>query len=417
MAAQTWFVVRDGKEEGPFTGTALKDMVASGKLKPTDQVRRADVETGRPASQIKGLFPESGLAERTSGKAQPPELPQPATNKKKWLVIGSVVAAVLFLSCAGLVGLGLFVSQSERKEAQKSYTEANELWDAGKKDEAAGKYRSALKGLRGEERALAYGRLIDHECEKGNTEAARTLAADAAKAKVTPTVSHPDAKSLLTTGQVSGQQPGGSAVAQGDVLTAEFYPHQPGTKQQVIGPLYIAKGQAARFRKEYTHEPGGVIAVRWLRNAGPQGQDLPIPKPRKVQHRQKDGFIEIGEENETLRQTLWHPVVKLGAKVGDEWEREVIPGMKEKYKLVGFGEPKWGLKDIDFDGAGKKGKVHAARIEVRIVSDLGGGKTVVDTEEIELGQGVGPVSRQSFRGEKEGRQTNWTETLVKPQKN
>jgi hypothetical protein len=201
------------------------------------------------------------------------------------------------------------------------------------------------------------------------------------------------------------------------VLTADFYPHKPGTKQQVIGPLYIAKGQAARFRKEYTHESGGVIGVRWLRNAGPQGQDLPIPKQRKLQHRQKDGFIEIGEENETLKQTVWHPVVKLGAKPGDEWEREVILGMKEQYKLVGFGEPKWGLKDIDFDGAGKKGKVHAARIEVRIVSDLGGGKTMVDTEEIELGQGVGPVSRQSFRGEKEGRQTNWTETLVKPQKN
>jgi hypothetical protein len=38
MAGQTWFVVRGGKEEGPFTGTALKDMAASGKLLPTDQV-------------------------------------------------------------------------------------------------------------------------------------------------------------------------------------------------------------------------------------------------------------------------------------------------------------------------------------------------------------------------------------------
>lgn len=184
-----------------------------------------------------------------------------------------------------------------------------------------------------------------------------------------------------------------------------------------MAPLYIAKGQAARFRKEYSHEKDGLIVVRWLRNAGPQGQDLPIPKSRKLQHRQKDGFIEIGKENETLKQTVWHPVVKLGAKPGDEWEREVIPSMTEQYKLGGFGEPKWGLKDIDFDGAGKKGKVLAAQIEVRIVSDLGGGKTLVDTEEIELGQGVGPVSRQSFRGEKEGRQTIWTETLVKPQKN
>lgn len=162
----------------------------------------------------------------------------------------------------------------------------------------------------------------------GNSEAAKQLVADATKAKVTPTVNHPEAKTLLASGTGSGQQPG-TPPATGEVLTAEFYPHKPGTKQQTIGPLNIAKGQAARFRKEYTHEAGGVIGVRWVRFAGPQGQDMPMPmpKPKKLLHRQKDGFVEIGEENEALKQTVWHPVVKLGAKVGDEWEREVIPGM------------------------------------------------------------------------------------------
>jgi hypothetical protein len=197
MAGQTWFVVRGGTEEGPCSGTQLKDMAASGKLQPTDLVRRGDVETARPAGQIKGLFPATSSAVLPDDPKQPAGLPQPATNKKKWLVIGSVVAAVLFVSCAGLFTLGLVVTNSERKAAQKDYAEADALWTAGKKDEAAAKYRSALKGLRGEERALAYGRLIDHECEKGNTEAARTLAADAAKAKVTPTVSHPDAKTVV----------------------------------------------------------------------------------------------------------------------------------------------------------------------------------------------------------------------------
>jgi hypothetical protein len=92
MAQQTWFVVRGGKEVGPDSGTALKDMAASGKLKPTDLVRRADVETARPASQIKGLFPAAGAGAVPSNPTQPADQPQTATNKKKLLVFGSVAA-------------------------------------------------------------------------------------------------------------------------------------------------------------------------------------------------------------------------------------------------------------------------------------------------------------------------------------
>jgi hypothetical protein len=420
MAAQTWFVVRGGKEEGPFTGTQLKDMASSGKLKPNDQVRRGDVETARPASQIKGLFPTAGSAAVPSSPAQPPDQPQTATPKRKWLVIGSVVAAVLFLSCGGLFVLGLLVTNSERQAAKKDYAEADALWTSGKKGEAAAKYRSALKGLRGEEWATAYGRLIDFECEAGNTEAAKSLAADAAKAKVTPTVSHPEAKALVASGQASGQQQPKEATpppATGDVLTADFYPFTSGSNRQTLGRLFFKDNVSVQYRKDYAYQPGGVIQVRWLSMTGPMGQALPPSKPYKLQHRLKDGFVEVGEQNEGLKQTVWHPVVKVGAKAGDGWEREVVPGIKESYKLTGFGVPKRGNKEIDFDGAGKKGKVLAALIEVRIVTDLGGGKSLVTTEEYELGQGVGPVSRSAFDGEGAGRKMNWSEFLTRPVKN
>lgn len=197
MAQQQWFIVRGEREEGPYSGTVLKDMAASGRLLPTDLVRRGDVETARPASAIKGLFPLAGTSAVPSAPDNSQDQSQKPTSKRRWLVVGSVVAAVLFLSCAGLFGLGVFLTVSEQKAAKKDYTEAEAFWAAGKKDEAASKYRSAMKGLRGEEKALAYGRLIDHECEKGNTEAAKALVADAAKAKISPTVNHPEAKSLL----------------------------------------------------------------------------------------------------------------------------------------------------------------------------------------------------------------------------
>ncbi len=453
MAQQQWFVVRGGKETGPYSGTQLKDMAATGKLKPTDQVRRADVETARPASAIKGLFepvkaprkPPPDVQPRQAASRSDPDAPSGATTPF-WKHPALIAVSLIFCFPVGLVlvwlrndwptnkklawsGVTLAVwvplivfSQIEAKKTRNEVAAAHQQWDAGNKVPAVATYRKHLDRvnlLDKRDGQLLLGRLIDFECEAGNIESAKSLIAEAEKKGVLPTVNHPEAKTILAAAQAAALQPTGSTATatKGDVLTADFYPHQPGIKQQVIGPLYIAKGQAARFRKEYSHEKGGLIVVRWLRNAGPQGQDLPIPKSRKLQHRQKAGFIEIGEENEVLIQTVWHPVVKLGAKVGDEWEREVIPGVTEQYKLVGFGEPKWGLKEIDFDGSGKKGKILAARIEVRIVSDLGSGKTLVDTEEIELGQGIGLVSRQSFRGEKEGRQTNWTETLVKPQKN
>ena len=115
MAQQTWFVVRGGKETGPYSGTQLKDMAASGKLKPSDQVRRADVETARPASAIKGLFPapadatvktaaDSGSSQKSS-EAPPP----PPRIPRKYLLIGGGAFAGLLVMCLVCAGIGNLV--------------------------------------------------------------------------------------------------------------------------------------------------------------------------------------------------------------------------------------------------------------------------------------------------------------------
>ncbi len=51
-----WYVQRGEKEFGPFEDKQLKQLAENGKLKPIDVVRREDRQTGRPASEIKGLF-------------------------------------------------------------------------------------------------------------------------------------------------------------------------------------------------------------------------------------------------------------------------------------------------------------------------------------------------------------------------
>lgn len=420
MAQQTWFIVRGDKEEGPYTGTVLKDMATSGKLKPSDLIRRADVETARPASQIKGLFTGGDAAEALPPKPPADRGTAPAPASRKRLVIVAAVTGALVLFCGG-VGVLVTVFNKEKQAAQKELAEGDALWASGDRAGAATKYRALLQNrshkaaVKGE-LAPVYGRLIDYECEQGNKDAAKALLDEALAAKVTPSVNHPDAKALMSTSPTTQPSGGPSTPASNDeVLTADYYPHTPGSKRQMLGRLFLSDTMSVQYRKEYAYGPNGVIDVRWLHKTGPGGQELPPSKPYKLLHRVKDGYVEIGEENDGLNRTVWHPVVKVGGKVGDTWEREVIPGMTETYKLVKFGEPQKGNKEIDFDGAGPKGKVYAAFVEVKIVTALGG-KTLVTGEEYELGRGVGPVSRTAFEGEGKTRKTNWTEFLTKPLK-
>ncbi len=118
MAQQQWFIVRGGKETGPFSGTALKEMAASGKLKPTDLVRRDDVEMARPASAIKGLFPlpaepeEPRASLRLAEKQEPADGPTAPTQKpRKYLFIGLAAFGGLVAMCLVCAGIGSLVGK------------------------------------------------------------------------------------------------------------------------------------------------------------------------------------------------------------------------------------------------------------------------------------------------------------------
>lgn len=407
MAQQPWFVVRGGREEGPYTATQLKAMAASEAVKPNDKIRRSDVETARPASAVRGLFPEGEVARPKEPKSPEPDQPKQRSSRR-WLVIGAVAVGVMVLMCGGVLTLFL----KDQQAVQREMVEGNRLWESGDKAQAVAKYKELLQNgsravtLNGGELATAYGRVIDFECESGRSGEAEPLVAEAARKKLRLEASHPEAKRLLAREQ---------ARSRGELLTEEFYPFKPGTKQQTLGKLVLGN-VTVQSRKEYTHEKGGGISVRWLNLLGLQGRSFQLPKPKKLLHRVRDGFVEIGEENEGLKQTVWRPIIKVGALAGDSWEREVIPGMTETYKVVRFGEPKFGPKEITFDGAGPKGAVFSAFVEVRTVADLGDGKSLVTTEEYELGRGIGPTSKAAFEGEGEGRKLNWSESLVPPLK-
>ncbi len=132
-----WFIVRDGKEHGPFSGQQLKEMAATGRLQPDDKVRRGDMKAATKASTIKGLF---ALVEVVPAKSPAPpssETPPPPATKtgpsKKSLIIASAAGgALLLLCCGGLGVVGLFAPK--KPDATKK-----EVADGGAPSDTGGK--------------------------------------------------------------------------------------------------------------------------------------------------------------------------------------------------------------------------------------------------------------------------------------
>lgn len=445
MTQQQWFVVRAGKEEGPFSGQRLKEMAADGRLRPDDLVRRGDVESARPARAIKGLFPVEGAensarastasTNRSSPASQRP-LPgggasekEQGGSKRRW-VIPSVVAGAIMLTCCGGFGVIGYFGIKMKDATQREVAEADALWDRGEKALAVDKYRGRLGAnstfLKAEDKPRVYGRVVDYDVERGDMASATTILAEAVKNKVAPQVSHPEAKALVAAEEA--RKATEQAHARGEVLTADFFPFKRGSSYRStrVGFADYKDGEGKTVRAErrstyeYTHEPDGAIVSRQLDHYMTPGHvTLPPLGPTRQMYRDKDGHIEIGDtpdpklledapalkQNEDFMRTKWHPVVKVGALVGDEWERvfgpKDEPGLIiERYKLV-----KIAPQEVEFKGGGKE-KVTVAFVETRVTAKLGGGKTMETGMDLQLARGIGLVHQSSW-GIEQGKRLNY----------
>lgn len=114
-------------------------------------------------------------------------------------------------------------------------------------------------------------------------------------------------------GLIGGGTGGGSSTGGGNkdaVLSADYYPHLPGTerrfKDKGFNPVKKEWFETKGFHRMIHHKDGTIETI------GPP----PINNSVKVKHRQQDGFVELG-----LSDGNWNPVIKIGAKPGDTWER------------------------------------------------------------------------------------------------
>jgi hypothetical protein len=76
-----WFVLLAGVEVGPLTDTQLRQLAASGKMSPTDQVRTDASPTFRRASEVRGLWAPPSQASASTAT-------QPSTAEGRPLTFG-----------------------------------------------------------------------------------------------------------------------------------------------------------------------------------------------------------------------------------------------------------------------------------------------------------------------------------------
>lgn len=63
----SWYVEKEGRLLGPYTGPELKGLAATGRLEPGDLVRRDDRSKAVPAGEVRGLFPEADAGPSSGG--------------------------------------------------------------------------------------------------------------------------------------------------------------------------------------------------------------------------------------------------------------------------------------------------------------------------------------------------------------
>ncbi len=136
-----WFIVRDAKENGPYTAQQLKQMAASGKLHPDDKVRRSDMKAATKASTIKGLFapvepaPTKSAPSPATATAPPPAARKGGTTKKPLIIGAAVGGACLLLCCGGLGVIGTLLP-TKPDAAKKELAHGAAASDKGSRAEA-----------------------------------------------------------------------------------------------------------------------------------------------------------------------------------------------------------------------------------------------------------------------------------------
>jgi hypothetical protein len=202
--SQHWHYAKGSEKHGPITAAQLKELATTGQLAPDDLVWREDMQEWRKASTVKGLFPEQTTQ-------SPPRQPTPtatshATGGEDIALWEKPAIIALLVVCffpvglyllwknpripkgqktlwtgvfCGLVVLGMVISSIQRQATEKALARAQALWDEGNNAEAVAIYQSIIDEqdmfLSDGQKALVYGRVIDHLAQNGKEDEVRAM--------------------------------------------------------------------------------------------------------------------------------------------------------------------------------------------------------------------------------------------------
>jgi hypothetical protein len=121
-----WFLVRDGREQGPVAEQQLKEMASKGQLQPTHKVRRGDMDKPVMAAKVRGLV-FGNVAVKTTptttprSAPQPPAPPQPSapqgTGKETWTE-KALVGLFALVIVGAVIGVQEFFKRGTAKQGQ-----------------------------------------------------------------------------------------------------------------------------------------------------------------------------------------------------------------------------------------------------------------------------------------------------------
>ncbi|MCZ2342336.1 MAG: GYF domain-containing protein [Bacteroidales bacterium] len=129
--ADQWFILRDGKRHGPYSGADLKKYAASGHLLPIDLVVKDGMAKPVPAAKVKGLFPtaEPTPLHEPDDFAAATEQARPASRRvtgqsnrmKLYLVLGGCgLLAMIVVVAVVVMALGRKPTTTNGREEVKS---------------------------------------------------------------------------------------------------------------------------------------------------------------------------------------------------------------------------------------------------------------------------------------------------------
>lgn len=480
-----WFLITEGKENGPIQPARLRELVADGQLRPTDLVRRDDMAKPCRADQIKGLFPSSAQPEM---RAQLPEV-RPATPdatvsvrpesasfdsmpstsaKPRWkqILIGfwNTTADASRLTALqvektklqsvtlprAFAALGRHVDEASASPANgdeftairtqirdlKARIEAtqtvaaNQPTSQGVLDKAKGmakatvdaanrkKLELQLAGIHADLGKVAFERLGE---AAGPVEIVRPIIEGSSRVKqiddeqaklksasngrlITPKRVAIAGIAFVCLAICAGLGNLSDRQRKPDALTVDFFPHRKGVVQRRLTTMYIKDAGEIESEKEYSVEVDRT-RVKWISQkaiAGKTERSMPLPAEQISYFRIQDGFIETGNDDEFTKKIVWSPIIKIGAKKDDTWQREVVPGLTYSYRV----------KEFRMWESVKLGKIWSATVEMTSSAKVAAGPPNVLVIETDYGIGVGPIFTKSWRIENGKKVLNWNEVLL-----